>query len=54
MHFREELQKLESILHFPEEVAFRLIQVEYDLFYGVSPVYYIRHGKYHINKIYFN
>lgn len=44
MHFREELQRLESILHFPEEVALRLSEVEYELFYGVAPVHYIRQG----------
>lgn len=42
--FRDELLGLESILHFPEEVALCLAQVEYDLFYNIQPVHYIRQG----------
>lgn len=34
---------LQSILHFPEEVALQLSEVEYNLFYSVSPIDYIRH-----------
>ena len=45
MHFRDELQCLESLLHFPEEVAHRLTQVEHELFYSIEPVHYIRQGK---------
>ncbi|RWS03777.1 1-phosphatidylinositol-4:5-bisphosphate phosphodiesterase epsilon-1-like protein [Dinothrombium tinctorium] len=43
MHYKEELEALQSILHFPEEVALRLSEVEYELFYSVPPVDYIRH-----------
>lgn len=41
--YKEELELLQSILHFPEEVALRLSEVEYALFYSVPPVDYIRH-----------
>lgn len=51
MHFRDELQCLESLLHFPEEVALRLTQVEHQLFYNIEPVHYIRQGE--IEIIYF-
>lgn len=44
--FRDELLGLESILHFPEEVALCLAQVEYDLFYNIQPVHYIRQGSF--------
>ena len=44
MCFREELQRLELLLHFPEEVAFCLTEVEHELFYSVEPVQYIRQG----------
>ena len=39
-----ELDRLESLLHFPEEVALRLTDIEYDLFYSVAPIHYIRQG----------
>lgn len=48
MHFRDELQCLESLLHFPEEVALRLTQVEHQLFYSIEPVHYIRQGKIYV------
>lgn len=35
-------------MHFPEEVAHRLTEVEYALFYDVEPVHYIRQGKLHV------
>lgn len=41
--YKEELDRLQNLLHFPEEVALRLTEVEYNLFYQVRPVHYIRH-----------
>ncbi|KAG7298450.1 hypothetical protein JYU34_018078 [Plutella xylostella] len=38
----EELIILKSILHFPEEAALRLTDVEYQLFYQVPPIDYLR------------
>ncbi|KAG1665245.1 1-phosphatidylinositol 4,5-bisphosphate phosphodiesterase epsilon-1 [Nymphon striatum] len=38
-----ELENLQKILHFPEEVALALTNTEYDLFYQVQPWQYIRH-----------
>ncbi|KAG4077316.1 hypothetical protein HA402_009717 [Bradysia odoriphaga] len=38
-----ELEELQSILHFPEEVALRLTDAEYQLFYQVPPVDYFKH-----------
>lgn len=32
-----ELEELQELLHFPEEVALRLADTEYQLFYQVSP-----------------
>ncbi|KAH8018555.1 hypothetical protein HPB51_008884 [Rhipicephalus microplus] len=40
--YKEELERLQGLLHFPEEVAVRLTDVEYELFYSVNPVHYIR------------
>ena len=37
-----ELDMLQRLLHFPEEVARRLTEVEYMLFQKVSPLYYVR------------
>ena len=45
MHFRSELQRLESLLHFPEEVAHRLTEIEHEIFYAIEPLHYIRQGK---------
>ncbi|VDN04557.1 unnamed protein product [Thelazia callipaeda] len=41
--FRSELEKLEHILLFPEEVAFQLSATEYKLFYEIQPMDYIRY-----------
>ncbi|TMS36072.1 hypothetical protein L596_003331 [Steinernema carpocapsae] len=41
--FRLELERLQYILHFPEEVAFQLSATEYQLFYGISPMDYVRY-----------
>ena len=41
--YSEELENLQRLLHFPEEVALRLTETEYDLFYGVPPISYVRH-----------
>ncbi|XP_059056599.1 1-phosphatidylinositol 4,5-bisphosphate phosphodiesterase epsilon-1-like [Achroia grisella] len=38
----EELSSLKSLLHFPEEVALRLTDTEYQLFYQVPPIDYLR------------
>ena len=43
MLFSEELEGLQKLLHFPEEVALKLTEVEYDLYYRVPPIAYIRH-----------
>lgn len=39
----EELEDLQKLLHFPEEVALRLAETEYQLFYQVPPSEYLRH-----------
>lgn len=39
----EELEDLQKLLHFPEEVALRLAETEYQLFYLVPPGDYLRH-----------
>ncbi|VDK27065.1 unnamed protein product [Gongylonema pulchrum] len=41
--FRSELERLQYILHFPEEVAFQLSTTEYQLFYGMQPMDYVRY-----------
>ncbi|XP_047518613.1 1-phosphatidylinositol 4,5-bisphosphate phosphodiesterase epsilon-1-like isoform X1 [Pieris napi] len=38
----EELASLRTLLHFPEEVALRLTDTEYKLFYQVPPIDYLR------------
>ncbi|XP_063632308.1 1-phosphatidylinositol 4,5-bisphosphate phosphodiesterase epsilon-1-like [Cydia splendana] len=38
----EELMSLKELLHFPEEVALRLTDTEYQLFYQVPPIDYLR------------
>ncbi|XP_076030317.1 1-phosphatidylinositol 4,5-bisphosphate phosphodiesterase epsilon-1-like isoform X2 [Oratosquilla oratoria] len=43
MLYSEELERLQKILHFPEEVALQLTQVEYELFYRVPAIAYVRH-----------
>lgn len=52
--FRDELLRLESMLHFPEEVAFCFGKVEYELFYNILPVHYIRQGVVFIIFYYLN
>lgn len=47
----EELELLHTMLHFPEEVALRLAEVDYELFYSVSPVDYIQHITLCLNQI---
>ncbi|CAG9818280.1 unnamed protein product [Phaedon cochleariae] len=37
-----ELEELRELLHFPEEVALRLADTEYQLFYQVPPIDYLR------------
>uniref|UniRef100_A0A0N5A3Q4 Phosphoinositide phospholipase C n=1 Tax=Parastrongyloides trichosuri TaxID=131310 RepID=A0A0N5A3Q4_PARTI len=41
--FKLELERLQYILHFPEEVAFQLSTTEYQLFYNIQPVDYVRY-----------
>ncbi|XP_069959980.1 1-phosphatidylinositol 4,5-bisphosphate phosphodiesterase epsilon-1 isoform X3 [Cherax quadricarinatus] len=43
MLYSDELEGLQKLLHFPEEVALRLTEVEYELYYQVPPIAYIRH-----------
>ncbi|KJH43049.1 hypothetical protein DICVIV_10956 [Dictyocaulus viviparus] len=40
--YRLELERLQCILHFPEEVAFQLSTTEYQLFYSNQPMDYVR------------
>lgn len=44
-----DLEELQSVLHFPEEVALRLTDAEYQLFYQVR--FNITHHKYDVLKI---
>uniref|UniRef100_A0A914Z6G8 Phosphoinositide phospholipase C n=1 Tax=Panagrolaimus superbus TaxID=310955 RepID=A0A914Z6G8_9BILA len=41
--FRLELERLQYILHFTEEVAFQLSMTEYQLFYGIQPLDFVRY-----------
>lgn len=41
--YSQELRDLQKILHFPEEVAMRMTETEYNLFNQVAPMMYIRH-----------
>uniref|UniRef100_A0A158Q7B3 Phosphoinositide phospholipase C n=1 Tax=Elaeophora elaphi TaxID=1147741 RepID=A0A158Q7B3_9BILA len=41
--FRSELEKLQHILHFPEELAFQLSATEYQLFYEMQPMDYVHY-----------
>jgi hypothetical protein len=43
IHYRNELEMLQTMLHFPEEVALRLAEVDHELFYSVQPVDFVRH-----------
>ena len=47
----EELELLYTMLHFPEEVALRLAELDYELFYSVAPVDYIQHITLCLNQI---
>ncbi|CAJ0580235.1 unnamed protein product, partial [Mesorhabditis spiculigera] len=38
-----EIQQNRYILHFPEEVAYQLSHTEYQLFYGIQPMDYVRY-----------
>ncbi|KAL3102215.1 hypothetical protein niasHS_003624 [Heterodera schachtii] len=40
--FRLELERLQYILHFPEEVAFQLSSTEYQLFYNICSLDFVR------------
>lgn len=41
--YRLELERLQYIFHFPEEVAFQLSATEYQLFYSIQPMDYVRY-----------
>uniref|UniRef100_A0A8R1TU29 Phosphoinositide phospholipase C n=1 Tax=Onchocerca volvulus TaxID=6282 RepID=A0A8R1TU29_ONCVO len=41
--FRSELERLQRILHFPEELAFQLSATEYQLFYEMQPMDYVHY-----------
>ncbi|KAF7633506.1 Ras-GEF domain-containing protein [Meloidogyne graminicola] len=41
--FRLELERLQYILHFPEEVAFQLSSTEYQMFYGIAAIDFVRY-----------
>ncbi|CAJ0572763.1 unnamed protein product, partial [Mesorhabditis spiculigera] len=41
--FRLELERLQYIVHFPEEVAYQLSFTEYQLFYSIQPMEYVRY-----------
>uniref|UniRef100_A0A914I8L9 Phosphoinositide phospholipase C n=1 Tax=Globodera rostochiensis TaxID=31243 RepID=A0A914I8L9_GLORO len=41
--FRLELERLQYILHFPEEVAFQLSSTEYQLFYNICALDFVRY-----------
>ncbi|XP_055309432.1 1-phosphatidylinositol 4,5-bisphosphate phosphodiesterase epsilon-1-like, partial [Sitodiplosis mosellana] len=41
--FPGELEELQNVLHFPEEVALRITDAEYQLFYQVPPLEYFKH-----------
>ncbi|XP_022238999.1 1-phosphatidylinositol 4,5-bisphosphate phosphodiesterase epsilon-1-like [Limulus polyphemus] len=40
--YKRELETLQSLLHFPEEVAFQLTEVEHDIFIRIRPLHYVR------------
>lgn len=41
--YKLELERLQYIFHFPEEVAFQLTATEYDMFYKIPPLDYVRY-----------
>ncbi|XP_015189292.1 PREDICTED: 1-phosphatidylinositol 4,5-bisphosphate phosphodiesterase epsilon-1-like [Polistes dominula] len=47
----EELEDLHKLLHFPEEVALRLTEVEYQLFYQVPPNEYLKQVAQDLNAL---
>lgn len=49
LYYKGELESLQSIFHFPEEVALRLSETEYELFYSVQPIDYVRHITVNVN-----
>lgn len=46
--YKDELENLQNLLHFPEVVALQLTEVEYGLFYNVMPIHYIRQVTLHL------
>ena len=42
LHYSEELQRLQKLMHFPEEVALQLTDTEYELFNSVPPMHFVR------------
>lgn len=49
--FRLELERLQHILHFPEEVAFQLSSAESAIFYNIEPIEFVRYVGSSIAKI---
>lgn len=41
--FKMELERLQCIFHFPEEVAYQLSATEFKLFYAIPPLDYVRY-----------
>lgn len=41
--YKLELERLQYIFHFPEEVAFQLSSTEYELFYSIPPLDYVHY-----------
>ncbi|GIY69208.1 hypothetical protein CDAR_370871 [Caerostris darwini] len=48
--YKRELESLQNMLHFPEVVALQLTDVEYDLFYRVAPIHYVRQVTLHLSR----
>ncbi|OUC40791.1 hypothetical protein D917_03794 [Trichinella nativa] len=46
-----ELERLQSVFYFPEEVAFQLSSVEYDLIYSILPMDYVTYVICDLNQV---
>uniref|UniRef100_A0A5S6QM85 Phosphoinositide phospholipase C n=1 Tax=Trichuris muris TaxID=70415 RepID=A0A5S6QM85_TRIMR len=49
-----ELERLQSVFYFPEEVAFQLSAVEYDLVYSITPMDYVTYVICDLNQVRLN
>ncbi|KFD72382.1 hypothetical protein M514_01694 [Trichuris suis] len=49
-----ELERLQSVFYFPEEVAFQLSAIEYDLVYSISPMDYVTYVICDLNQVRLN